>query len=146
MIRMSSHRSALNAMLCTGLAISCMSRGAEPMDVGFDLASSLPPSFVECLHGTDEPDAYVLAAWINQSLNGRPGGRGGRMAAYETLEVREIELYDLDNDPGETVNLAAEHLDVIATIESLAQSMRADLGDSLRNREGSGRRPVGVVD
>jgi len=78
-----------------------------------------------------------------QSLNGRPGGQDGRMGTYETLQVEGIELYDLAKDPGENINVAAEYQDIIATIETLADDMRAELGDSLNNIEGSGRRSEG---
>lgn len=78
-----------------------------------------------------------------QSLNGRPGGQDGLMGTYETLQVEGIELYDLAKDPGENINVAAEYQDIIATIETLADDMRAELGDSLNNIEGSGRRSEG---
>jgi arylsulfatase len=80
-----------------------------------------------------------------QSMNGRPGGQNGQMGAYESLQVAGIELYNLDTDPAETRNVAADNPDVIASIEALADEMRADLGDSLENMEGSGRRPAGSI-
>lgn len=80
-----------------------------------------------------------------QSMNGRPGGQDGQLGSYETLQVEGIELYNLENDVGEQNNVATENPEVIATIEALANEMRTDLGDSLRNMEGSGRRPTGTT-
>lgn len=80
-----------------------------------------------------------------QSMNGRAGGQDGEMGSYEQLQINQIQLYDLENDPGEIVDVAAEHPEVIATIEALANKMRAELGDSLRDVEGSERRPLGSI-
>ena len=52
--------------------------------------------------------------------------------------VREVELYDLKSDPGETHNLAGTHPDEVARLMELVKSGRADLGDY--DRIGSGQR------
>ena len=80
-----------------------------------------------------------------QSMNGREGGMDGQMGSYEPLHVNEIELYDLEKDPGESINVATDFPEIISTIEALADEMRMDLGDSLQGIEGSGRRPAGSV-
>lgn len=80
------------------------------------------------------------------SLNGSPPGQDGAMGAYQQLEINDITLYNLEIDPAETVNIAAQHPEVVEEIEALAGAMRADLGDSLRDIEGIGRRPIGTID
>jgi len=52
-------------------------------------------------------------------------------------------LYDVRTDPGETRDVAAGHPDVVRRLEALAEEARADLGDTLRGRKGSGVRPPG---
>ena len=56
----------------------------------------------------------------------------------------EAELYNLDDDLGETRNVAAEHPDVVARLLALAEKARKDLGDE--GIEGTGQRPAGWVD
>lgn len=58
----------------------------------------------------------------------------------------ELSLFDLKNDVGETKNVAAEHPEIVARLQTLAEQARADLGDSLTNRKGKGVRPVGTVE
>ena len=69
----------------------------------------------------------------------------GQMGSYEPLQVNETELYDLEKDPGESINVATDFPEIISTIEALADEMRMDLGDSLQGIEGSGRRPAGSI-
>jgi arylsulfatase A-like enzyme len=77
-----------------------------------------------------------------QTLGGRPGGTGGKPARYEKAAI-DLALFDLQNDPGETTNVADRHPDVVATISRLADEMRADLGDSRTRQKGAGAREPG---
>ncbi len=52
-------------------------------------------------------------------------------------------LYDLRADPCETRDVAAAHPDVVRRLEAIAERARADLGDALAGRKGSGVRPAG---
>lgn len=79
------------------------------------------------------------------SLNGRRGGSNGLPVDYENLTIDSIELYDMSSDPAEQQNVADKHADIVRFIETLADEMRQDLGDSLQNIPGSGRRPIGTV-
>jgi len=58
----------------------------------------------------------------------------------------ELSLFDLEADPGETKNLAAEYPDVVARLQALAGPIRAELGDSLTGLEGPAIRPAGEAD
>jgi arylsulfatase len=77
------------------------------------------------------------------SLNGRPGGRGGMPAEYEMLTISAPELYDLDVDPGQKNNVAAQHQDVLKKMLAYAEQAREELGDGLTKRIGTGRREPG---
>jgi len=63
--------------------------------------------------------------------DGIPGGTG-------TLKV-ELGLYNLETDIGETVNLVAEHPDIVQRLQTIAAAARADLGDT--GAPGPGVRP-----
>jgi arylsulfatase A-like enzyme len=79
-----------------------------------------------------------------RTLAGRPGGTGGIPANYTPARI-ELALFDLENDIGETTDVAEQHPDVVARIQHLAEEMRTDLGDSLTDRQGSGVRPPGRI-
>ena len=73
-----------------------------------------------------------------------PGVDGG----YGESAVLQIglSLFDLERDLGETRDVSAEHPDVVAELLAIAEDARADLGDALTGREGSGVRPEGRYD
>jgi arylsulfatase len=52
-------------------------------------------------------------------------------------------LYDLRTDPGERQDVAAGHADIVRRLQSFAEKARADLGDTLTGRKGTGVRPAG---
>jgi arylsulfatase len=78
-----------------------------------------------------------------RTLAGRPGGTNGLPARYEQVKVSEPELYDLKNDIGETKNVAAQNPEIVQRLLAHVELARADLGDALTKREGSGVREPG---
>ena len=60
------------------------------------------------------------------------------------LAQQELALFDLDSDPGETRNVAAEHPAIVNQIEEIANAFRRDLGDSLFKAVGTGVRTAGL--
>ena len=77
-----------------------------------------------------------------RTLAGRPGGTGGQPVPYEQGKIG-LELFDLETDPGEATNVLEQHPEVAARMKELADRMRADLGDSLTKRKGTGAREPG---
>ena len=57
-----------------------------------------------------------------------------------------LELYNLDNDIGESKNVAAQHPDVVRRLQKLGDQMRLELGDSVTGKKGSGNRAPGIVE
>jgi arylsulfatase A-like enzyme len=77
-----------------------------------------------------------------RTMQGQAPGADGKPGKYKPLAV-ERALYDLKNDIGETKNVLGEHPEIVARLEELAESARADLGDDLTQRKGAGVREVG---
>ncbi len=56
------------------------------------------------------------------------------------------ELYDLDRDIRESVNVYDEQPEIVQKLEKLLQECREDLGDRLTETTGKNRRPIGRVE
>ena len=80
-----------------------------------------------------------------RTLGGRPGGRDGKPVPYEHRTIVHAELYDLRNDPGEATDVAEDRPEIVRALAEAADKARADLGDMLTRREGSGVRPAGNI-
>lgn len=78
-----------------------------------------------------------------RTLAGHPGGHDGVPAKYVERKLEQPELYDLDHDPSEATNVADAHPEVVDQLRAEAARARADLGDSLTGRKGTGLRPAG---
>jgi uncharacterized sulfatase len=50
--------------------------------------------------------------------------RAGRWKALRKRPLTPLELYDLDADPGETTDVATEHLDVMLRMKTYMESER----------------------
>jgi len=73
-----------------------------------------------------------------RTLAGEPG-QDGRPGPYRQGRI-ELSLFDLETDLGETKNVAAEHPEVVARLQALADAMRRDLGDSATGIRGANNR------
>ena len=69
-----------------------------------------------------------------RTLNGRPGGTGGTPVSYDQAQIG-LALFDLEQDMGETTDVANEHPEVVARLSQLAEAMRKELGDEGRSGE-----------
>lgn len=77
-----------------------------------------------------------------RTLAGRKGGTGGIPVGYSQGKIG-LELFDLKNDVGESTNVADKFPEVVARLKKAAETARADLGDKLTKRKGSGIREPG---
>ena len=80
----------------------------------------------------------------SRTMNGQAPGRGGTPGKYRPLPVG-LELYDLDADIGEAHNLADAHPEVVRDLQSQADAIRSELGDSLTKTTGNAVRPAEVA-
>lgn len=78
----------------------------------------------------------------SRTMQGKPGGADGVPNPYGQEQVG-LELYDLQNDVGETQDVAEQHPDIVKRLQGAAEHARASLGDSLTDRKGSEVRPHG---
>ncbi len=62
------------------------------------------------------------------TLAGNPGGKEGQPAKYQQAKTG-LELYDLEADVSETMDVVAQNPNVVRRLQALADRMRADLGD-----------------
>ena len=85
------------------------------------------------LHAVRSGDWKLYFPHTYPSLNGKPGGTNGLPAPTERLRIEAPELYHLSDDPGEQKNVAAAHPEVVKRLEILADTIRADMGDALRD-------------
>jgi arylsulfatase A len=73
--------------------------------------------------------------------------RLGRYKRVFENHIRQVPiaaaLYDLEADPGETTDVAAQHPEEVARIDRLADGMRRRLGDAITGVEGAEVRPGG---
>ena len=80
-----------------------------------------------------------------RTMDGQEPGKDGLPGTYKMVDLKQVELYNLEKDESETVNVAAENPEIIAEIEVLANDMRAKLGDSLLNMKGADVRAPGTL-
>jgi arylsulfatase A-like enzyme len=76
-----------------------------------------------------------------QSYSSPVGGTGGMPGKGVRKEIG-LSLFDLQNDVGETTNLADQHPDVVARLQAHAEAMRRELGHG-PDQVGTERRPLG---
>ena len=78
-----------------------------------------------------------------RTLGGLPGGNDGTPVKYVQRRIKQPELYDLNADVGETMNVAERHPDIITRLLAFADRTRNDLGDSLTQKKATGTRAAG---
>lgn len=64
---------------------------------------------------------------------------------YRVAEL-PLSLYNVANDPGEQIDVAAQHPRIVDELTELADQVRAELGDELTGQSGSALRPIGRND
>jgi arylsulfatase A len=73
-----------------------------------------------------------------------PKATGGKPVNYVPVKIEQPELYDLYTDLSESKNLAAQNPEEVARLQKHADTIRAELGDTLMKRpKGTGTREAG---
>ncbi len=81
-----------------------------------------------------------------RTMLGQKPGRDGVPGNYANKKIQVAELYDLANDIGETTDVSAQHPEIVKQLQAEAEQARADLGDQLTKRPGSGQRKPGRLE
>ncbi|NBP87113.1 MAG: arylsulfatase [Planctomycetia bacterium] len=79
-----------------------------------------------------------------RTMQGQAPGKDGRPGRYAQQQIG-LALFNLTTDPGEQHDVAKEHPEIVTRLEAIAEQARADLGDRLTKRQGSGLRPAGQL-
>ncbi len=126
--------------------------GADAIDVLTSQPGATPPQDAYLFYyRQNELQAIRSGRWklhlphVYRSLEGREGGSGGTPVNYTWGVQHPLALYDLQVDPAESVDVQHAHPEVMAHMLAIAEAARADLGDSITQREGNGRRQPGQV-
>jgi len=125
-------------------------RDAQPLLVSAPDATS-PQEVYLFYYGNNNLEAIRWGRWklhlphTYRSMEGRPGGTGGKPTRYTYGIKQDLALYDVEIDPGETTYVSHSHPEVMARMLELVESARSDLGDNLVKRKGSGVREPGRV-
>ena len=69
-------------------------------------------------------------------------GHGGQPGRSQQIQV-PLSLFDLEQDIGETTNIADQRPEVVRRLMKFVERARSDLGDSLIKLEGKNVRPAG---
>lgn len=77
-----------------------------------------------------------------RTMEGQIIGSGGLPGKYTQNEIG-LALFDLENDVGESTDVAAQHPDVVKKLQALAEKIREELGDG--ERKGKSCRSAGQI-
>jgi arylsulfatase len=72
-------------------------------------------------------------------------GKDGYPGPTRTFTVKEPELYNLETDISETIDLSSQYPKVVEELKRIGDSARNDLGDKIRNIKGKGVRKAGRI-
>ncbi|MBE7177312.1 MAG: sulfatase [Mucilaginibacter polytrichastri] len=82
---------------------------------------------------------------LSRTYRDFPPGADGFPGQVNEKDSVKLALYDLQADPGETIDVKDLHPDVMAELNAIADRYREELGDDLTGRTGSGNRPAAKV-
>jgi len=128
---------------------------AHPID-GRDISAFLtgaPPASEHPYYFYNHGQLHALTAgrWklmlphTYRTLGDQPKAAGGKPGRYRQARISEPELYNLESDPSERLNVAADHPDVVKRFLALAERIRQELG-SAPEVVGKGVRPAATLD
>ena len=79
------------------------------------------------------------------SMDGVTPGNDGKRAQTKSVKLERMELYDLNKDKGEKVNLASQFPEIVSQMNAMADEIRKKIGDSLKDIKGTENREPGKI-
>ncbi|WP_111669425.1 sulfatase family protein [Algoriphagus litoralis] len=64
---------------------------------------------------------------------------------YSQIKLEHPQLFDLSKDKGETTDLTSQNPEIVRLLNGFADQARADMGDALTGKEGTGNRKAGRI-
>jgi arylsulfatase A len=80
-----------------------------------------------------------------RSIAGQMGRSDGNPIEYKNRKVETLELYDLDHDVSESINVIETNAEQTASLKVFADQWRMELGDSLTGKRGNAIRPLDKI-
>jgi arylsulfatase A len=117
-------------------------------DVTGILRGKAPPRDYAWWYGANALEAVSDGRWklmlpgAYRTLGEQPKAKDGIPVKYQQVKIEQTQLFDLEADISEKNDVATQHPDVVARLTEYANTMRAELGDSLTKTKGAaGREP-----
>lgn len=79
------------------------------------------------------------------SMEGVTPGYDSKRAQTKQVKLESIELYDLDSDKGEKINVASRFPEIVSKMNEMADEIRKKIGDNLKGIKGTENREPGRV-
>ena len=81
-----------------------------------------------------------------RTYKGFEPGKDGYPGKTGILTIEKPELYDLENDIGETKDISSQHAEIVKKLMVIGDSIRLELGDRITNTPGKGVRKPGRIE
>jgi len=79
------------------------------------------------------------------SMDGVTPGNDGKRAQTKSVKLETMELYDLNKDKGEKINLASQFSEIVSQMNGMADEIRKKIGDNLKGIKGAENREPGKI-
>jgi len=103
-------------------------------------------------YGNNKLEAVRRGEWklvlphLGRSYEGFLPGNDGYPGPVTESRMYPLALYNLRRDPGERYDVQAQHPEIVAELQSIAEIAREDLGDAITGRKGTGVRDCGHLE
>ncbi len=112
--------------------------------------TELKPYFA--YYNKNELQAVIFGKWkmvFPHTYRTIPAGtemrNDGIPVKYSHIKLEQAQLFDLSKDKGETIDIISQNPEIVKLLNGFADQARADMGDALTEKVGSGNRRAGRI-